>query len=142
MFNLKRLKKLSNFSFFDENFFLYLENDDICKRLNNIQENIYIVPKSKINHLGGGAVDPKYKDEIELLRNWHWMWSKFYYNKKHYGYFNASKVFGNLVSAKIKFFYYLIFFNNHKRKIYKMRVLGLINSMLGKKSFYRPKFDN
>ena len=143
LFNLKRLKKLSNFSFFDENFFLYLENDDICKRLNNIQENIYIVPKSKINHLGGGAVDPKYKDEIELLRNWHWMWSKFYYNKKHYGYFNAlSKVFGNLVSAKMKFFYYLIFFNNHKRKIYKMRVLGLINSMLGKKSFHRPKFDN
>ena len=33
LLNLKRLRKLNNFNFFDENFFLYLENDDFCKRL-------------------------------------------------------------------------------------------------------------
>ncbi|WP_440923908.1 glycosyltransferase family 2 protein [Candidatus Pelagibacter sp.] len=140
LLNLKKLKKLNDFDFFDENFFLYLENEDLCLRLERNDENIYIVPKSRIHHLGGKAVDPKYKNEIEYLRNWHWMWSKFYFNKKHYGYLNALfKVFKNLISAKIKFFYYLITFNTFKRKIYQMRLLGLMSSMIGKNSYYRPK---
>jgi len=143
LLNLKRLKNLSNFNFFDENYFLYLENDDFCKRLRSRNENIFVVPSAKIHHLGGEAVDPKYKYEIELSRNWHWMWSKFYFNKKHYGYFIATlKIFNNLISAKIKFFYYLITFNYYKKKIYQMRLSGLLNSMVGKKSFYRPKIDN
>ena len=138
--NLKRLKKLSNFNFFDENFFLYLENEDLCKRLTESNENIYVIPKSTINHLGGKAVDPKHTNEIEYLRNWHWMWSKFYFNKKHYGYLIALlKTLKNLISAKIKFFYYLITLNTFKRKIYQMRLLGLVNSMIGKNSYYRPK---
>ena len=141
LLNLKQLKKIDNFNFFDENFFLYLENEDLCKRLIEKNEDIYVIPKSKINHLGGKAVDPKYKDEIEYLRNWHWMWSKFYFNKKHHGYLIAIfKVFKNLISAKLKFFYYLITLNTFKRKIYQMRLLGLISSMIGKNSYYRPNF--
>ena len=140
LLNLKKLKKINDFNFFDENFFLYLENEDLCKRIIDIEENIYIFPKSKIHHQGGKAVDPKYKNEIEYLRNWHWMWSKFYFNKKHYGYLSALlKVFKNLISAKIKFFYYLITLNTFKRKIYEMRLLGLLSSMRGKNSYYRPK---
>ena len=143
LLNLKRLKELNNFYFFDENIFLYLENDDFCKRLRSNNENIYVVPKSKIHHLGGEAVDPRYDFEIELSRNWHWMWSKFYFNRKHYGYLKALlSIFGNLFSAKIKFFYFLITFNSYKRKIYQMRLSGLLNSMIGKKSFYRPKLEN
>ena len=140
LLNLKKLKKVNDFNFFDENFFLYLENEDLCKRLIDKDENIYIVPKSRINHLGGKAVDPKFKNEIEYLRNWHWMWSKFYFNKKHHGYLIAVfKVFKNLISSKIKFIYYLVTFNKFKRKIYQMRLLGLINSMMGKSSHYRPQ---
>ncbi len=143
LLNLKRLKKLNNFNFFDEKFFLYLENDDFCKRLRLNNENIYIVPKSKIHHLGGEATDPKYQNEIEFSRNWHWMWSKFYFNKKHYGYIKAFlTIFHNLISAKIKFFYFLITFNSHKKKIYQMRLSGLFNSMIGNKSFYRPNLDD
>jgi GT2 family glycosyltransferase len=143
LLNLKRLRKLDNFNFFDENIFLYLENDDFCKRLNLNNENIYIVPKSKVHHFGGEAVDPKYQYEIELSRNWHWMWSKFYFNKKYYGYIKAFiNIFHNLISAKIKFFYFLIIFNNYKRKIYQMRLSGLYNSMIGNKSFYRPKLED
>ena len=140
LLNLKKLKKIEDFYFFDENFFLYLENEDLCKRLEKSDQDIYIVPKSRIHHLGGKAVDPKYKNEIEYLRNWHWMWSKFYFNKKHYGYLIAVfKVLKNLISAKIKFFYYLITLNTFKRKIYQMRLSGLISSMTGKNSHYRPK---
>ena len=143
LLNLKRLKQIEGFSFFDENFFLYLENDDLCEQLTKRGENIYVVPKSKINHFGGEAVDPKFKDEIELSRNWHWMWSKFYFNKKHYGYLKAFlKIFNNFISSSIKFLFYLMIFKNDKKKIYQMRLYGLISSMLGKKSFYRPKIEN
>ena len=48
----------------------------------------------------------------------------------------------DMISSKIKFFYYLITFNSYKRKIYQMRLYGLVNSMIGKKSYYRPKLDN
>ena len=140
LLNIRKLKKIDNFNFFDENFFLYLENEDLCKRLIEKNENIYIIPKSKIHHLGGKAVDPKYKNEIEHLRNWHWMWSKFYFNKKHYGYFIALlKVSKNLISAKLRFFYYMITLNSSKKKIYQMRLLGLISSMRGKNSYFRIK---
>ncbi len=143
LLNLKRLKQINEFNFFDENFFMYLENDDLCEQLNKNNENIYVVPKSKINHFGGEAVDPKFKKEIELSRNWHWMWSKFYFNRKHHGYFKAFlKIFNNLISSIIKFLFYLMIFKNDKKKIYQMRLFGLISSMLGKKSFYRPKIRN
>ena len=106
---------------------------------NNVK--IYIIPTSKINHLGGRAVDPKYKNEIELSRNWHWMWSKFYFNKKHYGYFFAL-LFSvkNIFSSLMKFLFFMIIFKKYKSKIYRMRLLGLFNSIIGNKSYYRPKF--
>ena len=76
--------------------------------------------------------------ELEYLRNWHWMWSKFYFNKKHYGFYRAIiKIFYNLISACFKFFIYSIIFNSHKKKIYKMRLCGIYSSVLGKKSSYR-----
>ena len=131
-------KKFKNDEFFDENFFLYLENDDLCLRTKQINENIYIIKNSLINHLGGSSADKKFLIEIEYLRNWHWMWSKFYFNKKHYGLFNALMSVGrNFFSAQFKYIYYLITFNTFKKKIYKMRILGLVNAMLGKKSWYR-----
>ena len=140
LLNLKKLKKLNDFYFFDENFFLYLENEDLCLRLEKNDENIYIVPKSRIHHLGGKAVDPKYKNEIEYLRNWHWMWSKFYFNKKHYGYlFALLTVSGNFISSILKYLFYSLAFNKNKKKIYFQRFSGLINSILGKKSWYRIK---
>ena len=143
LLNLKELKQIKNFYFFDENFFLYLENDDLCQRIQNNKKEIYIIPKAKIDHLGGKAVNPKYEYEVELTRNWHWMWSKFYFNKKHYGYLNATfKILTSLMSAKIKILFYLVTFNRYKRNIYQMRLSGLIHSMLGKKSFYRPKIDS
>ena len=126
--------------YFDENFFLYLENDDLCLRKKNENNIIYVLKKAKINHLGGKSHSIIYEKEIEYSRNWHWMWSKFYFNKKHYGYFMAFKeTFPVMISSIIKFFYYLITFNRFKRHIYFMRISGIFNSMLGKKSWYRPE---
>jgi N-acetylglucosaminyl-diphospho-decaprenol L-rhamnosyltransferase len=133
-------EKFKDQNFFDENIFLFLENDDLCLRVKKNGESIYIIKDSLIEHLGASSTKVTKNNDIEYLRNWHWMWSKFYFNKKHYGYLNALiKNFPSLISSKIKFFYYFLIFNTHKKMIYKMRFKGLFSSMLGKKSLYRPK---
>jgi len=142
LINLKRLNQIDNFYYFDENFFMYLENDDLCKRLNNKNENIYIIPKSQIKHLGGQAVNNLYKTEVELSRNWHWTWSKFYYNKKHYGYiFALFNGLPNFISSFLKFLIYSIF-NDKKKIIYLNRSKGFISALFGKSSSYRPKIND
>ena len=131
---LINLKKFEDKYFFDENFFLYLENDDLCIRVKNKNENIYILKNSLINHIGSISKS----NNLEYLRNWHWMWSKFYFNKKHFGFIIAFiKIFSNIASSILKYFFYSIFYNLHKKKIYQMRLSGLINSILGKKSSFR-----
>ena len=47
--------------------------------------------------------------------------------------------FPSMLTSVIKIFYYFIIVNKYKRKIYTMRFLGLFNSMLAKKSWYRPQ---
>ena len=111
LFDKKKIEKLidiKNPNLFDENFFMYLENDDLCKRVRDMNENIYVVPDAKINHFGGKAVNSKYQEEIEYSRNWHWIWSKFYFNKKHYGYFNSIvKISRKFFSALFKSIFYI-----------------------------------
>ena len=134
------MKKFSKIGFFDENIFLYLEEIDLCKRIKNINEKIFIDPSIKIFHSGGKSVNNLFFQQIELTRNWHWMWSLFYYNKKHFNYFYALfLICPNFFSAIIKIFIYTIFFNNKKKKIYQKRLSGLFNSMLLRPSWYRPK---
>ena len=124
----KKLDKLLSERYFDENFFMYLENDDLCKRIIDINENIYIVPLSKIKHLGGKAVDEKYKNEVEFSRNWHWIWSKFYYQEKHYGYlFAFLKGFPQFLSSLIKYFFYSTLRKKFKKKVYLNRASGFFN---------------
>ena len=134
------LEQFSEIGFFDENFFIYLEEIDLCKRLKEKNKKIYLDKKVFINHLGGSSHNEKINYEMELSRNWHWMWSTFYYNKKHSGYFySLIKVSGKLVSSLIKLIFYTLIFNKSKKKIYYQRLSGLFNSILGRDSWYRPK---
>jgi len=136
----KKLDKLLSEKYFDEQFFMYLENDDLCKRIIDINENIYIVPLSKIKHLGGKAVDEKYNNEVEFSRNWHWIWSKFYYQEKHYGYiFAFLKGFPQFLSSLIKYFFYSVIRKRFKKKVYLNRASGFFNCAKKKPSWYRPK---
>ena len=136
-------KKFNDNIYFDENFFLYLENNDLCLRVNRKGGSVFVIPTAKINHGGAKTVDMKYKNEVELSRNWHWVWSKFYFNKKHFGFLNAIKEnFLTYFSALIKFLFYFVINNDFKKKIYFNRASGFYNAMIGKSSWYRPKLPN
>ena len=136
------MSKFTDIGFFDENFFLYLEEVDLCKRINQTKENIYIDENIKIFHHGGKSVNQNFSYEIELVRNWHWMWSLFYYNRKHFNYFYALiLVFPKFFSALFKSFFYKFILNSQKSRIYRIRLSGLFNSITGKPSSYRSTLD-
>ena len=131
-------KKKMNNEFFDEKIFLYLEEIDLCKRVKNINGRIIIV-NTLIEHLGGLSHGKRNDFEMEKARNWHWMWSKFYYNKKYNGYFfGLINTLPNFFTALFKCCYYSLIRNKYKKDIYKMRLLGLLESYMLNDSYYRP----
>ena len=137
--NLQEFKEIG---FFDKNFFIYLEEIDLCKRLKQNNKKIFLDPSIIVNHQGGSSHDEKYNFEMELSRNWHWMWSSFYYSKKYNGYmFALLAVSSNFFSALLKSFFYSITMNKSKKLVYLSRLSGLFNSISGNSSWYRP-FNN
>jgi N-acetylglucosaminyl-diphospho-decaprenol L-rhamnosyltransferase len=137
-FNMQKFNK----NFFDENFFLYFEEIDLCEKVKKNNGKIYLDSTIKISHEGGSSVNLLFKEELEKNRNWHWMWSTFYFHKKYKGFFIALIIiFPKLFSSFLKTIFYTIIFNKKKRDIYFHRFSGIINSILGKKSWHRPRLD-
>ena len=141
---LINLKNFENKEIFDENFFLFFEEFDLCRRLNNNNKLIFSSNKLIVNHLGfkgSFAFDKKYELETIKLRNWHYLWSQFFFNKKHDGYFLAYwKGFFKIIPFFLKFIYFTFVNNALEKNKYKYRFLGLLNSMLLKKSKFRIDF--
>ena len=134
------LSKFKDIGYFDENFFIYFEEIDLCKRLTDLNKKIYLAPNIVINHEGAQSHDKSINKEMELSRNWHWMWSTFYYHKKHHNYFYALVITsGKLVRSFLKMIIYTINYDKKKQTKYYARFLGIINSMIGRKSWYRVK---
>ena len=135
--NLSEFKEVG---FFDEKIFFFLEEIDLCMRLLKQNKKIYYSPIVPIYHEGGRSHDDSVNYQMELSRNWHWMWSTFYYNKKYKGFFvSLITVFPKLISSITKYLIFFVLRNNEKKNIYYQRYSGLINSIAGKSSWYRPK---
>ena len=138
---LINLKKFNSRKIFDESFFLYFEEFDLCKNLELKNENVFRAKDLLIDHLGykgSFGSDPKNQLESEKLRVWHWMWSTFYFYKKNYGYlFAIKKTIGKLLRSFFKVVFYTITFNKKMKSKYISRLNGLLNSIIGKNSSYR-----
>ena len=134
---LINLKKVNFEKIFDENFFLFLEEIDLCKRIKNDGGKIFVVQESKVQHSAKKASGDSLN--IELCRNWHWMWSLFYYNHKHFGVLTAYRVtIVKFISSVIKLFIALILFNKKNFLIYYYRLSGLLNAFFKKSAWFRP----
>ena len=134
---LINLKKINFKKIFDEHFFLFLEEIDLCKRIKNNGGKIFVINNLKIQHLGKQA--SKNTFNIELCRNWHWMWSLFYYNYKHFGIITAYRItISKFLSSIFKLFFFLLFFNKKKLLINYYRLNGLYNAFLKRPSWLRP----
>ena len=134
--NMKNVKKVG---MFDTKFFLYFEETDFCLRAYRKKMKIYVINDAKVEHEGGWSVDLINKLDIEVNKHWHYMWSKFYFFKKNYSSFIAyKKTLPDLITSVVKILIFL-FFDKRKTLIYYNKVLGLLNSYFGKKSYKRLK---
>ena len=134
---LINLKNITFKKIFDENFFLFLEEIDLCKRVKNNGGKIFVILKAKVKHKAKQASE--YSLNIELCRNWHWMWSLFFYNLKHFGILTAYRMtLGRFFSSIFKLFFALITLNKKKFLIHYYRLSGLINAFLKKPAWLRP----
>lgn len=124
---------------FDENYFLYFEETDYCYRGKKLGYKSYQINKSKVQSLGRSVDLSGDNDKISNILNWHFIWSKFYFNKKKYGKLISLLIFLPIITRIIfKIFLSKIIKNEKQFKKYKTRYDGLINSIKGYKSNLRP----
>lgn len=136
-FNKKNFDKIGGF---DENFFMYFEENDFCLRSFKIYKN-YQINSIKVYHNAGNSVSYDNIEEKELhehFRTWHFMWSKFYFFKKRYTLLIAFLIFLPIIFRLIIRITFHTFFGNKKQlKKYRSRWSGLFNSIVGNKSKLR-----
>jgi N-acetylglucosaminyl-diphospho-decaprenol L-rhamnosyltransferase len=138
---LLNLEKINFVKIFDENFFLFLEEIDLCKRINDGGGKIYVACKAKVYHKAKESSGSEF--QIELCRNWHWMWSLYYYNFKHFGLFASYKVTSyKFISSFLKMFLSILLVRKNFFLIHRYRLSGLINAYMGKNSWLRPSHFN
>lgn len=135
-------KKINNKIKFDESYFLYFEEIDFF--YNCLKENIdvYFLPNVLFLHHRQNSIEVRNnfeKNKIKLLRQWHYMWSKFYFHKKNFGFLKALKVcFPFFVKDLIFLILNSMFLKKEKAMLRLTRISGLTNSFLALKSSKRP----
>jgi len=90
---------------FDENVFMYFEENDLCRRVQRLGYKIYFDPKAEIIHYGG-----KSNQDIETSNNY-FRKSRDYFFKKHFG-----MILGNLLNFFIASMEFII---KTRRSVYK-----------------------
>ena len=128
---------------FDSDFFLYFEENDYCLRSKKFFKN-YQINMIKVYHDAGNSVlsrtDEEVKDQRDL-RSWHFVWSKFHYYRKNFGFLFAIFFFiPIIIRTALKIIYYAIIQDQINYLKYKNRLSGMISSIKGEKSYKRPKF--
>tara|TARA_B100000989_G_scaffold66707_1_gene46379 strand:+ start:385 stop:1248 length:864 start_codon:yes stop_codon:yes gene_type:complete len=110
---------------FDENFFLYFSDDEICKRINKKKISVIQSFNSKATHIHGVSKVGSIIKRI-FLREFHYTFDEMYYYYKQ-------KIENGLIRSKkkkifnylIKFFLSIIIFKIKKSTFYLARVLAI-----------------
>lgn len=70
---------------FDESFFLYYEDDDVCQRLFDARHSILLDPSIRVTHKSRGSVGGQRRWRSEYLRGFHHAQSKILFASKYKG---------------------------------------------------------
>jgi hypothetical protein len=139
-FNMKILKKVN---YFDENFFLYFEDADLCKKFSMLKKDLYLLSSLKIKHQYGASQFKELTNMLHIVRNWHLYWSSYYYHKKHYGLKKSLILhFPKLIRFLLSALYFFVIRNNIEHSMYKSRFLGLFSSIISRSSHNGCKLEN
>ena len=150
LINTKTFLKIKGY---DENFFLYYEDDDFFLKCNLNKLDIYNITNSFIKHNKSKIVKKtlnlhsttfsnfKERNSTYFVGGWHGEWSRFYFYRKNKGYLSAlMKCFPKNLLNLFQFFVY-IFLNPPKAKYKYYKFEGFVTSLFGLSSFKRSIYD-
>ena len=150
LINTKTFLKIKGY---DENFFLYYEDDDFFLKCNLKNLDIYNITNSFIKHNKSKVVKKtlnlhsttfsnfKERNSTYVVGGWHGQWSKFYFYKKNKGYLSA--LIKCLPKNLLNLFqiFVFIFLNPPKAKYKYYKFEGFVASLLGLPSYKRSIYD-
>ena len=143
LFNTKIFKKIKGF---DENIFLYYEENDYFTKCNKLNLKLYLIKNSFHYHKKKDSSSATFRTIEEkyyakLIAGWHGQWSKFYYIRKYHGFlYSLVKCLPNLIVNIVQSLINLII-NYKKAKYIYFKIEGLLSSIIGLPSFKRSKYD-
>jgi N-acetylglucosaminyl-diphospho-decaprenol L-rhamnosyltransferase len=150
---LVKTKVFQNIKGFDENYFLYYEDDDYFTKCNSLNLKLYQITNSFITHKkikkmkkslslhSTSFSNLEEKNNTYVIGGWHGQWSKFYYFRKYKGFFKALLIcLPNLLLNLVQLIPYL-FYSPNKAKYKYFKIEGFVCSLIGLPSFKRSKFD-
>jgi GT2 family glycosyltransferase len=134
--NCEFIKKIGGW---DNNFFMYCEDMDLCLRTRIGGYQIIKVLDSKVKHLGFSSHSEDSNKIFNDKRNWHWSWSQIYFYRKHNSkLFFYKIVFKLVIISFVKLILYFLV-SKKKHRSYLFKFYGGIVSLMNFPSFYRSK---
>jgi GT2 family glycosyltransferase len=129
---------LKNVGGWDKKIFSYWEDMDICARLRFNDNAVIKVSKARLDHSPFSSHDKTIHKKMDYFRNWHYMWSSYYIRKKNKQY-NSAFFFAlsGVVLHLLKIIIYCILIKKSKIVTSKAKLMGLLNSILNKNSYFR-----
>lgn len=82
---LLHMDTMHKVGFFDESFFLYYEDDDLCLRTFLARHPLVLLPEAQAVHASRGSVGGRHRWRSEYWRGYHHAQSKLRYTAKHQG---------------------------------------------------------
>ena len=89
---LLNMEVMKHIGFFDETFFLYYEDEDLCQRVFLNGQQIVLVPEVEITHLSRGSVKGPNPLKSEYIRGYHHAQSKLVFERKYFGAADAARL--------------------------------------------------
>ena len=130
-------KTINNKVKFDENYFLYFEEIDFFFNCLKRGLNVFFIPAVKFKHNNASSIDEKKVgnlNKINLLREWHYMWSQFYFFKKIFIFTSFTKMFTIFFKDIVLLITNIFKFNFDKIRFRSIRISGFLNSLFNLKS--------
>lgn len=128
-------QKFSSVGLFDESFFLFYEETDLCRRVLLANQSIYLNTDCYFKHAGGMSSGSS--EKIEFAKQWHKGWSSSYYFSKY----KLARGKRHPVALLIRYAWKSCFsWDVHKRQKHRARLAGLLAYLRGQEAFNERGF--